>query len=91
LGLGVSGCTTFQASREARTVVAGKGGACSLPEVGGGVGGSAVPRAPGAGSTFRGSNIGFRVPGLGVGVWGSGFRVPSLGFRVLGLGFGVEG
>ena len=34
---GERGFTTFKASREAQTLVAGEGGACSLPEVGGAV------------------------------------------------------
>ena len=35
--------------------------------------------------------LGFRVWGLGFGVWGLGFRVCGLGFRVWGLGFRVGG
>ena len=45
------------------------------------------PRTP----SFRGSDSGFGVQGLGFRVQGSGFGVWVLGFRVQGVELGVQG
>ena len=41
--------------------------------------------------SLRGHGVGFWVPSLGLGVWGSGFRVLGVRFWVQGLGFRVQG